>query len=1009
MKTDHKINMAMNGTRATGVSNNDEDQKKPFIITRMFNKITSSMENGFYMLGMLIGTHPFKCVVVSAFVVGIFTLGVINFTENTDSDSLWVPSDADVFKYKNWASENFPSTLRTASIIFVSNDVLSTSAVQAMNSLYKSSLGLTTSSGKNYTEICFQSGSNCLVNSILELWSFNDASITGASRTDIVNTINTATVSPMYGRPYDFTTALGGITYSSGTTVGSAMAAKMVFFLKGDSANKAESMDWETKIVNLVLNAKDSSISEYYILATRSFSDVAGDAISGDVSLLSAGYMIVIVYVVIILGRFNCLDFGLGISVCGILVIGLSLGFSYGLASAAGWNYTPLHSVLPFLLLGIGVDDLFVIMGAYKSLPDGYSERPVHERMAMTLKHAGVSITVTSLTDMCAFGIGATTVLPALRSFCVFCCLGILALFLLAATFFVGCIALTAKRRDDDRNSCICCYRHNAYYQPNECSKTELFVTAVKKFYAPNLMRLPVKIVVMVVTAIFLGFGIWGFVVLKQEYNPIWFIPSDSYPYKYDSASNLYFNTGAQAAVYCKSIDYYSKQTQFDSLYNQMTGSKFISSGSTDSWFKSFTDWLSSTSTASVTSRLDSNKYPSSSANFYDLLYEFVTTEATGLRHRSELVFTNTSGVLGVSASYIKYTHVVLTDSTTKIDAMENTQSIVSAQFPNDNCFAYGRLYLQWYTNKVIQVELYRNLGLAVLCVFIVCLVLIANLFTSLMVLSCVLFTLVDVGGMMHFWGLTIDTVTSIILILAIGLAVDYSAHIGHCFMTFSGDRNARVRGTLVEMGSPVFSGAFSTFLAFILLAASNSYVFTTFFKVFLLVVVFGVFHGLAYLPVLLSWIGPSPYLSAEREERGPGEVELKVTAADLKSRSSLHGEINPAMEDKHDLHLSKPPPSSNHLYNSAEGIKGRAEPPPDYSPEVVRRPTNMPVTAIPINYHRHDPISNIPPMHYYRGRERFLNRPSHYRPQDEYSYWYNNSYPYYHDYNNQYHFNQYY
>ena len=36
----------------------------------------------------------------------------------------------------------------------------------------------------------------------------------------------------------------------------------------------------------------------------------------------------------------------------------------------------------------------------------------------------------------------------------------------------------------------------------------------------------------------------------------------------------------------------------------------------------------------------------------------------------------------------------------------------------------------------------------------------------------------------MYFWGLSIDTVTSVILILAIGLCVDYAAHIGHAFMT---------------------------------------------------------------------------------------------------------------------------------------------------------------------------------------------------------------------------------
>jgi hypothetical protein len=40
------------------------------------------------------------------------------------------------------------------------------------------------------------------------------------------------------------------------------------------------------------------------------------------------------------------------------------------------------------------------------------------------------------------------------------------------------------------------------------------------------------------------------------------------------------------------------------------------------------------------------------------------------------------------------------------------------------------------------------------------------------------------------------------------------------------------VKETLGEMGPPVFYGGFSTFLAFVLLAGSNSYVFTTFFKV---------------------------------------------------------------------------------------------------------------------------------------------------------------------------------
>ena len=52
------------------------------------------------------------------------------------------------------------------------------------------------------------------------------------------------------------------------------------------------------------------------------------------------------------------------------------------------------------------------------------------------------------------------------------------------------------------------------------------------------------------------------------------------------------------------------------------------------------------------------------------------------------------------------------------------------------------------------------------------------------------MFLQVDVGGLIYYWGLTIDTVTSINLILAVGLAVDYAAHIGHAFMTVKGSRN---------------------------------------------------------------------------------------------------------------------------------------------------------------------------------------------------------------------------
>lgn len=75
--------------------------------------------------------------------------------------------------------------------------------------------------------------------------------------------------------------------------------------------------------------------------------------------------------------------------------------------------------------------------------------------------------------------------------------------------------------------------------------------------------------------------------------------------------------------------------------------------------------------------------------------------------------------------------------------------------------------------------------------------------------------------------------------------------------MVEQGDKNIRIQQTLKNIGPAVLNGGVSTFLAFILLATSKSHVFSTFFKIFFLVVIFGLYHGLVFLPVILSIAGP--------------------------------------------------------------------------------------------------------------------------------------------------------
>ena len=58
-------------------------------------------------------------------------------------------------------------------------------------------------------------------------------------------------------------------------------------------------------------------------------------------------------------------------------------------------------------------------------------------------------------------------------------------------------------------------------------------------------------------------------------------------------------------------------------------------------------------------------------------------------------------------------------------------------------------------------------------------------------------------------------------------------------------------------MGSSVFHGGTSTFLAVSVLAFSHSYVFSVFFRTWICIVTFGIANGFLLLPIVLSEIGP--------------------------------------------------------------------------------------------------------------------------------------------------------
>merc|ERR1712218_101684 len=78
--------------------------------------------------------------------------------------------------------------------------------------------------------------------------------------------------------------------------------------------------------------------------------------------LLFGGYLLMFVYTVVMLGSLNTVEVRLYLSVCGLVCIGMGISLALSLSSALGYFWTPMHPALPLLCLGIGIDDMFVIM-----------------------------------------------------------------------------------------------------------------------------------------------------------------------------------------------------------------------------------------------------------------------------------------------------------------------------------------------------------------------------------------------------------------------------------------------------------------------------------------------------------------------------------------------------------------------------------------------------------------------------------------------------------------------
>lgn len=420
----------------------------------------------------------------------------------------------------------------------------------------------------------------CFEDSILELFAKNGQlsrdMIENLEDSDILKAINdkNAQYSGLFSVKKDFQRLLGGIEFDpQNGQVTKAIALKYDLYgkmnvtaahlesirknsLLGDQLSLEQIDDntrsIEDKFIEILSsfrsNAKNAGNLSLDFIVAKSFPDAVNDRISGDIPKVLGSFGLMFIYVTLALGKLNCTDNKSLLGLSGLFSVIMALVASYGVCSISGYFISPLHNFIPFLLLGLGVDDMFVIIQAFNQLPPLKDKNEIQEKIAVTLSNSGVAITVTSLTDLLAFVVGSTTTVPALKSFCIYCGLGIFVVYIFQITWFTAWLVIDQRRMLLNRNACLPCVKNcsslDSISSPSSTSTSELKSRFSMDFmgkYGDFLSFKAVKVLVLAVTlGLFLA-SVYGNYMIEEEFDPWLFLDPKSYVSNFKATQDKYY------------------------------------------------------------------------------------------------------------------------------------------------------------------------------------------------------------------------------------------------------------------------------------------------------------------------------------------------------------------------------------------------------------------------------------------------------------------------------------
>lgn len=515
------------------------------MLFRLSSSVDNLLRTFFFRLGYVIAANPIKTILLSLVVVAACLAGMTRFHTESRPSKLWVPQGTIALKNQLYVELNYGQTVRASTIAFVKKEGAANLATRdafiqmlhvardGYNVVADPITGEVGADGTPivYEERCLETRDTegkvlCRTNSVFNL--FYNAT-TAVKREDgrvdffqsVQNEINALTdpdaqIKQMLDTPP--ATSFDKSPFNADELIGredgevkiliyTQLTENAAIVENGDLIDK-EADALEEKWTALLLEQTpllEGRIVDWFVESLWSQGDSLEQALTGDLPLLSVGFVLLGVYVILFLGDFHTVRSHMLLALGALATPCLALGACFGLSSAFGMFFGPVHQILPLLILGIGIDDCFHVTRSADEVNQRASsaDKPARLKIALALSQSGSAITVTSFTNVCVFLLSAISKLPALRFFALWAAIGIFAAWAFAITFFTAFLTLDLQRQGAKRRDCCPCFPPVEEVKELNWFKKPAggFSRFFGKTFGPIIMRPIVRIALLVLFA----------------------------------------------------------------------------------------------------------------------------------------------------------------------------------------------------------------------------------------------------------------------------------------------------------------------------------------------------------------------------------------------------------------------------------------------------------------------------------------------------------------------------